>query len=78
MYRNDIEPIQKCLGFLEGVKRVGVNLLESVVYVEHNVAQTSAKQLSDHLMPQYANRIAGDAQDEICTTNVVVIRVGTK
>lgn len=65
MHKNDIEVIQQCLGFLAGVKRVGVNLLESVVYVEHNVAQISARQLSEHLMPQCANRIASDAQDEI-------------
>ena len=66
MHKNDIDQIQQCLGFLDGVVRVGVNLLESVVYVEHNVAQISARQLlSDHVMPQYPNRIACDAQDEI-------------
>jgi Cd2+/Zn2+-exporting ATPase len=65
MHKSDIDMIQQCLGFLAGVKRVGVNLLESVVYVEHNVAQISARQLSEHLMPQCANRIASDAQDEI-------------
>ena len=77
MYKNDIDPIQKCLGFLAGVKRVGVNLLESVVYVEHNVALISAQQLSEHLMPQYENKIAADAQDEIAqraTTSLSLAR----
>jgi len=65
MTRQDIDPIQKALGFLEGVKRVGVNIAESVVYIEHNVSHISAQQLSQHLLSQYSNSIAGDAREEI-------------
>uniref|UniRef100_A0A7S1V5S7 HMA domain-containing protein n=1 Tax=Grammatophora oceanica TaxID=210454 RepID=A0A7S1V5S7_9STRA len=74
---NDIPKIQQRLACVQGVKRVGVNLVESVVFCEHDVSKVSAKQLSQHLAEtegsgttstsngEYLNSIAADAMDEI-------------
>ena len=62
--KHDILPIQQLLTAV-GVKRVGVNTSESVVYVEHDVAKIQATTLHQMLGQDYVNTIAADAADEI-------------
>eukprot|EP00547_Thalassionema_nitzschioides_P001762 CAMPEP_0194215920 /NCGR_PEP_ID=MMETSP0156-20130528/18048_1 /TAXON_ID=33649 /ORGANISM="Thalassionema nitzschioides, Strain L26-B" /LENGTH=1072 /DNA_ID=CAMNT_0038944565 /DNA_START=46 /DNA_END=3261 /DNA_ORIENTATION=+ len=70
LHKNDIVNIQELLRALQGVKRVGVNMTECVVYVEHNVTQVTAQQLQHHLQPSYDSSIALDGQEEITKRTV--------
>jgi len=65
MSKKDVDAIQKQLGFMTGVKRVGVNVTEGIVYVEHDVGQIKANRLQSQLQPFYANSVAMDGQDEL-------------
>jgi copper ion binding protein len=60
-----VQPIQHILLPIKGVKRVGVNVAESVIYIEHNVSLVSAQRISSLIAKICANTIAADAQDEI-------------
>jgi len=63
--KNDVPNIQKALGGLQGVKRVGVNVTEGVVCIEHKVAQVTALKLQNCLRVDYACSIALDGEEEI-------------
>ena len=61
----DIPTIQQRLLPIKGVKRVGVNVAESVVYIEHDVSIISAHDVSRKLQHTCPNTVATDAQEEI-------------
>jgi copper chaperone CopZ len=63
--KRDIQPIQHILLPIRGVRRVGVNVSESVIHIEHNVSLVSAQHISSLLAEACANTIATNAQDEI-------------
>jgi copper ion binding protein len=70
-----IPPIQQILLRVKGVKRVGVNVAESVIYIEHNVSLVSAQRISSLIAEKCANTIATDAQDEIVQRAVTAMSV---
>jgi Cd2+/Zn2+-exporting ATPase len=61
----DIPTIQQRLLPIKGVKRVGINVAESVIYIEHDVSVISARHLSVKLENTCPNTVATDAQEEI-------------
>lgn len=63
--KRDVQPIQQILVPIKGVKRVGVNVAESVIYIEHNVSLVTANQISSLLQKACANTVVTDAEDEI-------------
>ena len=75
LVKSDILPIQQQLSSLAGIKRVGVNTAESVVYIEHDVSKVKAKTIRETLAPLYSNSIAGDAQDEIAQRTSTALTV---
>lgn len=71
----DIRPIQLALAPLEGVKRVGVNVSESVIYVEHDVSKLTAEKIHKTLQPMIENEIAFDAADDIAQRTSNALKV---
>jgi len=65
LVQRDISPIQQRLLPIKGVKRVGINVAESVVYIEHDVSVVSAQEISEKLQNTCPNVVATNAQEEI-------------
>lgn len=63
--KSDVQPIHQILLPIKGVERVGVNVEESVIYIEHNVSLVTAQQISFLLQKACANTVVIDAKDEI-------------
>lgn len=68
LVEQDIPRIQQTLSRLPGTSRIGVNVSETVIYVDHNVYALSSAQLVEALMPDFnctvavaAERAVGDA-----------------
>lgn len=66
LHPQDIPKIQRKLVGLDGVTRIGVNVPESVIYVEHNVTILQASELVEQLVPEYPVVIVQDAVVDIC------------
>jgi copper ion binding protein len=64
----DVPRIQQSLSQIQGVSRIGVNVAEAVIYVDHDVYTVLSTQFADILKPNYdcsvaiaAERAVGDA-----------------
>ena len=65
LHPQDVVAIHRKLAIVPGVKRIGVNVPESVIYVEHNVTIVSAADLQPPLQPQYTTTVVHDAVQDI-------------
>jgi copper chaperone CopZ len=64
----DISRVQQKLSDIQGVSRIGVNVSEAVIYIDHDVYDVSSSQCAEMLKPNYdcvvaiaAERAVGDA-----------------
>jgi Cd2+/Zn2+-exporting ATPase len=64
----DIGPIQQRLSRISGISKIGVNVSESVIYIDHDVHAVTSHQCAEQLVPHYtckvviaAERALGDA-----------------
>jgi Cd2+/Zn2+-exporting ATPase len=68
LHPQDVQRIQQKLWQVTGVKRIGVNVVESVIYVDHAVAELSAAELAAPLLPEYPTVLVQDAVQDIANT----------
>mmetsp|Transcript_31 Transcript_31/g.60 ORF Transcript_31/g.60 Transcript_31/m.60 type:complete len:1166 (-) Transcript_31:70-3567(-) len=77
LHNKDIGKIQKLLETQNGIKRIGVNVAECVVYVEHDTIEISATQITKVLkeVAEYETSISTDAVQDIQERNTSALQV---
>mmetsp|Transcript_17193 Transcript_17193/g.26613 ORF Transcript_17193/g.26613 Transcript_17193/m.26613 type:complete len:1152 (+) Transcript_17193:114-3569(+) len=76
LHNKDIGKIQKLLETESGIKRIGVNVAECVVYVEHDTTEISATAIAGVLTEnEYPTKISTDAVDDIQERNTSALQV---
>lgn len=65
LHPQDVAPIQAKLLKHKGIKKIGVNVAESVVYVEHDIHEIKASELERILLPEYPSSLVQDAEADI-------------
>ena len=60
---HDIGPLQQLLSKLEGVSKIGVNVGEAVVYVDHDVERVRGQQCADQLAGKYTATVVTAGED---------------
>lgn len=73
IHPQDIPKIQLQLAPLSGIQRIGVNVSECVLYIDHDANLVSANELQSQLQPKYAVTLIQDAATILQQRTVAVL-----